>query len=201
MTLTMVRILGWLVIAHGLLHAVLPMRGFVPSVSGGDWMQVFLYSVSMAGFVAAGLGLLGVRVLDRLISPLLVVASAWSLVAIFTLGDPGLTFGAVCDIALLLVGLWRGYAGWPAHPSHRRIWRVAAVTTGFTLVAYVGVSAFSYPAHKTWGSTPDELAMAMPGDAEPRDTAFEIQRAVTIDAPAEDVWVWLVQLGQDRGGF
>ena len=43
--------------------------------------------------------------------------------------------------------------------------------------------------------------MALPGDADPRDLARELQHAVTIDAPAEDVWVWLVQLGQDRAGF
>ncbi len=29
----------------------------------------------------------------------------------------------------------------------------------------------------------------------------ESTRAVTIRAPAEEVWRWLVQLGQDRGGF
>ena len=29
MALTLVRILGWLVIVHGLSHAVLPMRGFL----------------------------------------------------------------------------------------------------------------------------------------------------------------------------
>ena len=26
-------------------------------------------------------------------------------------------------------------------------------------------------------------------------------RAVTIDAPAQKVWSWLVQIGQDRGGM
>lgn len=201
MTLTMVRILGWLVIAHGLSHAVLPMRGFMPAVSGGDWVPVALYGVSMVGFVAAGLGLLGLRPLDRVISPLLVLASAWSLIAIVTLGDAGLSIGAVCDVALLLVGLWRGYCGWPAHPSHRRMWHVAAVTAGFFLVSYVGVAAFTYPSHRTWGSTRAELEMSLPGDAEPRQRAFEVQHAVTINAPAEDVWVWLVQLGQDRAGF
>lgn len=202
MTLTIVRILGWLVIAHGLSHAVLPMRGSLAYTAwDGDLLPAALYSVSMVGFVAAGLGLLGVRPLDRAISPLLVVASAWSLVAIYVLGDPRLWFGAVCDVALLPIGLWGAYAGWPSHPSHRRIWHLAALTAGFTLVGYIGVGAFTYPAHRTWGSTPAELAMSLPGDAEPRDPALEVQHAVTIDAPAEDVWVWLVQLGQDRAGF
>ena len=202
MALTMVRILGWLVIAHGLSHAVLPMRGFLGYTAWqGDLMPAALYSGTMVGFVAAGLGLLGVRPLDRAISPLLVLASAWSLVAIFVLGDPRLWFGAVLDIALLPLGLWRAYAGWPSHPSHRRIWHVAAVTAAFTLLSYVGVAAFTYPSHRTWGSTPAEMTMSLPGDAEPREPGLELQHAVTIEAPAEDVWVWLVQLGQDRAGF
>ena len=34
----------------------------------------------------------------------------------------------------------------------------------------------------------------------PKD-GTRILHAVTIDAPVEDVWPWLAQLGQDRGGF
>jgi azurin len=211
MALTMVRILGWLVIAHGLSHAVLPMHGSLAPWLSGNWAPIALYGVCTVGFVAAGLGLLGLRPLDRVISPLLVLSSAWSLVAIFVLGDSSLWIGAVCNVALLLVGLWRAFSGWPSHrtvaeaaagrPSHRRVWHVAAVTAGYTLLAYVGVAAFTFPTHRTWGSTPEELTMPLAGDAEARDRALEVQHAVTIDAPAEDVWAWLVQIGQDRGGF
>ena len=202
MALTMVRILGWLVIAHGLSHAALPMQGSLePMVSSDNWMPVALYGVAMVGFVGAGLGLLGLQPLDRAISPLLVLSSGWSLVAIFCVGDARLWLGAAADVALLLVGLWRAYGGWPSHPRHRRVWHVAAVTAGFSLFAYVGVAAFTYPSHRTWGSTRTELTMPLPGDADPRERALEVQHAVTIDAPAEDVWAWLVQIGQDRAGF
>ena len=201
MSLTIVRILGWLVIAHGFSHAVLPMRGSLAPVPDGDWIPVGLYGISMVGFVAAGLGILGLRPFDRAISPLLVLASAESLVAIYVLGDRGLWLGAAFDVALLLTGLWRAYRGWPAHPTHRWFWHAAAVTVGVMLVSYVGVAAFSYPFLRTWGSTRSELAMPLPGDVEQRDPALELQHAVTIDAPAEDVWAWLIQLGQDRGGF
>ncbi len=201
MTLKMVRILGWLVIAHGVSHAVLPMRGLLAFTLAGVWQPIAIYSISMVGFVAAGLGLLGMRPMDYFISPLLVLASGLSLVGIFVLGDPSLSVGAICDVALLLVGLWRAFVGWPSHPTHGRVWHVAAVTAGFTFVTYVGVAAFSYPSHRTWGSTREELVMPLPGDAEPRERAFELQHAVTINAPAEDVWAWLVQIGQDRAGF
>jgi hypothetical protein len=51
------------------------------------------------------------------------------------------------------------------------------------------------------GATADETAAALPGDALRPDARFESTNAVTVDAPASDVWPWLAQLGQGRGGF
>lgn len=202
MALGMVRVLGWLVIAHGLSHAVLPLRGsLAPALLVDDWTPVGLYGVAMVGFVAAGLGLLGLRPLDRAISPILVLASGLSLVAIVRFADPSLWFGAVCDVVLLILGLWRAYGGWPVHPAHGRIWHAAGLGAGFALLLFVAASTFMYPWHRTWGSTRDELAMSLPGDLPERDRALEIQHAVTIEAPPDEVWAWLVQLGQDRAGF
>lgn len=53
----------------------------------------------------------------------------------------------------------------------------------------------------TWGATPAELRRAWPSD-ELSPQAVEIStRAVTIDAPIDHVWAWLIQIGQDRAGF
>lgn len=55
--------------------------------------------------------------------------------------------------------------------------------------------------HQRWGATDDEVAAAMPGDdviAQPRYVAT---RAITVDAPPEAVWPWLVQVGCLRAGF
>ena len=123
MALGAVRVLGWLVIAHGLSHAVLPLQGSIPpAMTIDDWTPVALYVVAMVGFIAAGLGLLGLRPLDSAISPLLVLASGLSLVAIVRFSDSSLWFGGACDATLLLLSLWRAYGGWPSHPAHRRIW-------------------------------------------------------------------------------
>lgn len=202
MRLNIVRALGWLVIAHGLSHAVLPLRGsMTPAFLIGDWVPVGLYMIGMVGFVAAGLGMLGLRPLDRAISPVLVVASGFSLVAITRLGDPGLWFGGAFDIVLMLVGLWRAYGGWPVHPSHGPAWHAIGLVCGFAFLSYVAVATTLWPWHRTWGSTRAELVMALPGDRDMRVPALEIQHAVTIDAPPDRVWPWLMQLGQDRAGF
>jgi hypothetical protein len=166
-----------------------------------DWIPVFLYMIGMIGFVVAGLGMLGLRPFDAVISPILVVSSGLSLVAISRLGDPALWLGGVLDVPLFLVGLWRGYAGWPTHPQHGRAWHLLGLACGFAFLAYVATAAVLWPWHRTWGSTRDELAMALPGDAARTGPAMPLQRAVSIDAPPEAVWPWLVQLGQDRAGF
>ena len=57
------------------------------------------------------------------------------------------------------------------------------------------------PWHIKWGATDEDVRKRLPGDDLVPHPALESTRAVTIQAPAEEVWRWLVQLGQDRGGF
>ena len=52
-----------------------------------------------------------------------------------------------------------------------------------------------------WGTTTEELTRAMPGDAMiPNPTDVSMQ-AITVNAPPEDIWPWLVQIGYQRGGL
>ena len=56
----------------------------------------------------------------------------------------------------------------------------------------------------TWGSTPTEQAMALPGDDDVRGgppARVRMTRAVTIDAPADDVWPWVAQMGRGAGFY
>ncbi len=55
--------------------------------------------------------------------------------------------------------------------------------------------------YNRWGATSDELARPMPGDELVKDPKLGYTRAITIDAPPEQVWPWLAQIGQGRGGF
>lgn len=191
------------VIAHGLAHAVLPMRGLLDPVSlERDLMPAILYGVAFVGFLIAGMGILSIRPFTAITRPALVVAAGWSLVAIFRLGDPGLWPGVVIDLALMFTGLTGVYQGMPEPHAHERGFKHAtalAMAVGF--VAYATCAGVLWSAHRTWGSTAEEHLMALPGDRPDRIPALELQHAVTIDAPPEAVWPWLVQLGQDRAGF
>ncbi len=55
--------------------------------------------------------------------------------------------------------------------------------------------------HRHWGSTKGEIAGSLPGDALLPNARFRSTRAITIDAPPDAVWPWLVQVGCGRAGF
>ncbi len=52
-----------------------------------------------------------------------------------------------------------------------------------------------------WGTEPADLTRAMQGDAAVLDPTYAATLAVTVDAPPEDIWPWLVQMGYRRGGL
>lgn len=54
---------------------------------------------------------------------------------------------------------------------------------------------------RTWGVEPREAIKPLPGDdLVPMTTAIET-RGITIDAPPEAIWPWLVQMGYGRAGW
>jgi hypothetical protein len=55
--------------------------------------------------------------------------------------------------------------------------------------------------HLRWGATSDEVRAPMPGDGLVPRASFNATRAITIDAPPELVWPWIVQMGYRRAGF
>jgi uncharacterized protein YndB with AHSA1/START domain len=54
---------------------------------------------------------------------------------------------------------------------------------------------------RNWGAAPAERAMPLPGDDFLPASTPPATMAVTIDAPPEAVWPWLVQMGIDRAGL
>lgn len=73
-------------------------------------------------------------------------------------------------------------------------------------LALAGIAAVAYetvlrPWQRTWGATDAEARKPLPGDALVPNARYVTTHAITIEAPAEEVWPWLVQIGQGRGGF
>jgi len=80
---------------------------------------------------------------------------------------------------------------------------LGALGWGLLLVA-VGVAVwriFLFPWASNWGSTKAERSKPLPGDEFGASSAPHHTSGLTIQAPAAEVWKWLVQIGQDRGGF
>jgi len=57
------------------------------------------------------------------------------------------------------------------------------------------------PRHLRWGTTDQEADEALPGDDLIAKADLTATRAITIRAPGDQVWPWIAQLGQGRGGF
>jgi hypothetical protein len=55
--------------------------------------------------------------------------------------------------------------------------------------------------HQRWGATASEVEAPMPGDDLVPRARVSCTRAITIGAPPDDVWPWLVQVGCLRAGF
>jgi len=83
--------------------------------------------------------------------------------------------------------------------------------TGRQVVAEIGNVLHDIPAfltaplfrkwHLRWGATPAETTQALPGDRFLPRAQFRSTRAITIDAPPQAVWPWLVQVGCLRAGW
>jgi len=57
------------------------------------------------------------------------------------------------------------------------------------------------PWQLTWGATAAEVLRPLPGDDLVARPTFNATRAITIAAPPEEIWPWLVQVGVKRGGW
>jgi hypothetical protein len=77
---------------------------------------------------------------------------------------------------------------------------------GLAMVGGVGALVSGYalavrPWHLRWGATDEEIAEILPGDDVKPDAGEQVTHAISINAPASEIWKWLVQIGQGRGGF
>ncbi len=74
------------------------------------------------------------------------------------------------------------------------------------LVAVIAVLAILYPLIvrpqlNRLGATADEVRSTQPGDELIAVSVSGYTRAITIHAPVEAIWPWIVQMGADKGGL
>lgn len=82
----------------------------------------------------------------------------------------------------------------------RRLHKVAL--TAVTLEALGAAWSFVLlPRLRGWGATGDEVSRPLPGDDLIPEPLYATTHAITVRAPAAAVFPWLVQIGQNRGGF
>jgi hypothetical protein len=75
---------------------------------------------------------------------------------------------------------------------------LGAVTAAGAVAAYLLVAR---PRQLAWGATDREFGESLSGDALIAHADLTATRAITIRASADQVWPWIAQLGQGRGGF
>ena len=74
-------------------------------------------------------------------------------------------------------------------------------SVGLAVATAILYRRFVRPWHERWGATDEEVNASLPGDDLIAEPASQVTRAVSIDAPTEAVWPWVIQMGADRGGF
>jgi hypothetical protein len=189
-------LLGAGMIAHGLAHA---SAGMWATDIGGRGLVTMLWELASIGFIAAGAGVLGVEAFRRIWRGLVVVACAGSLLLLGLFGHPLFMAGIIADVIFLAIAVFSWWASPPMEPAAimprllQRLFIVFAV--------YVAAIIALRPWYSAWGTTRSEQQMVLIGDPPLGQSHYRIDHAITIDAPVDSVWPWLVQIGQDRGGF
>jgi hypothetical protein len=70
------------------------------------------------------------------------------------------------------------------------------------IVIALGFLRVVRPWYLRWGATDEEVQRAMPLDDHVPDPRLNSTMAITVDAPPERIWPWLVQMGDgDRAGY
>ena len=75
---------------------------------------------------------------------------------------------------------------------------VLLLAPALAALAYVRVLR---PWQLTWGATAAEVSRQLPSDELVPTPTFNATRAITIAAPPEAVWPWIVQMGLTRAGW
>lgn len=83
----------------------------------------------------------------------------------------------------------------------RRAGRALAAVLAVLVVLSLAFRFVIRPWYFNWGATATEIARTLPGDELAPKAATVTTRALTVNAPPEKIWPWLVQVGFKRAGW
>lgn len=189
---------GLLLILHGLAHAAAGTQA-----QGAVWLVTTLWWLTTVCFVGSGLWLLGARFpwprVDRVAYAGALASTGLLAYFPFSILVPGALLN-LCIIAALLNVPWLT-ARPPVDAAHQWRSRFGTGLAGVFLVYAAAMTAL-HPWFQRYGTTAADRAMPLFGDSLlPTGDVVQTDNAITIRAPADSVWPWLAQVGQDRGGF
>jgi hypothetical protein len=80
--------------------------------------------------------------------------------------------------------------------------QASTITISISLIVLVFLYlVFFRPWQLRWGATDAEVKRSLPGDEIVDKPSFNATRAVTIHAPAQNIYPWIVQMGVSRAGW
>jgi hypothetical protein len=83
------------------------------------------------------------------------------------------------------------------HARAKRFW----LGLGLLLIVLIAGFAIANALIPGWGSTAEEKALVLPGDDLFASPVLKWSHALTIDAAPQQVWPWIAQMGDSRGGY
>jgi len=82
-----------------------------------------------------------------------------------------------------------------------RVARGVGIVLGTLALAVLFYVAVLRPWQLRWGATDEDLAALLPGDDVVTSPQLTATRAITVNAPPDVVWPWIVQMGSGRAGW
>lgn len=82
----------------------------------------------------------------------------------------------------------------------KKLFKLIGILAGLLALVVLVVIALT-PWMDRWGATDAEIAATYPGDELLPEPAIFVNRAITIHAPAEAIYPWIVQLDARKGGW
>ncbi len=199
-------ILGIALILHGLAHGLpgmLASEGHPPV-----WRIVLVtvaWTVAVGGYFSAGLGVWGTALFRPWWRLAIYGASLASFGLFLMAGRVSLWPGLLIDVVFL--GFAFSNPDWLEQRAGVRMiaphkgWSGFWSVLGTLSLLYVSLAVALRPWHHNWGTSLVERETPFIGDELAPNRLQSINHSITINAPAERVWPWIVQMGQDKGGF